>query len=91
MVINAIISLTGVGLLNVAFYLYAVWLLIAFMRDTCGVTRLVLGADNAEQVIGNIAYFDTPTLCPEVSARLQKEFANVNIPEIMKVLSRPKN
>ena len=66
-------------------------LAIAFMRDTCGVTSLVLGADNAEQVIGNIAYFDTPTLCPEVSARLQKEFANVNIPEIMKVLSRPKN
>lgn len=66
-------------------------LAIAFMRDTCGVTSLVLGADNAEQVIGNIAYFDTPTLCPEVRARLQKEFANVNIPEIMKVLSRPKN
>ena len=66
-------------------------LAIAFMRDTCGVTSLVLGADNAEQVIGNIAYFDTPTLCPKVSARLQKEFANVNIPEIMKVLSRPKN
>lgn len=66
-------------------------LAIAFMRDTCGVTSLVLGADNAEQVIGNIAYFDTPTLCPEVSARLQKEFANVNISEIMKVLSRPKN
>lgn len=66
-------------------------LAIAFMRDTCGVTSLVLGADNAEQVIGNIAYFDTPSLCPEVSARLQKEFANVNIPEIMKVLSRPKN
>ena len=34
LVINAIISLTGVGLLNVAFYLYAVWLLLAFMRET---------------------------------------------------------
>ena len=34
MVINALISLTGIGLLNVAFYLYAVWLLIAFMRET---------------------------------------------------------
>ncbi len=34
MVINLLISLTGIGLLNVAFYLYAVWLLIAFMRST---------------------------------------------------------
>lgn len=33
-VINALISLTGVGLFNVAFYLFAVWLLIAFMRET---------------------------------------------------------
>ncbi len=31
---NALISLTGIGLLNAAFYLFAVWLLIAFMRDT---------------------------------------------------------
>ena len=37
MVINMIISMTGVGLLNVAFYLYAVWLLIAFMRETVAV------------------------------------------------------
>ena len=34
MAVNALISLTGMGLLNVAFYLYAVWLLIAFMRET---------------------------------------------------------
>ena len=33
-IINALISLTGMGLLNVAFYLFAVWLLIAFMRET---------------------------------------------------------
>ena len=34
LVINALISWTGIGLLNVAFYLFAVWLLIAFMRET---------------------------------------------------------
>ena len=34
MLCNALISLTGVGLINLAFYLYAVWLLIAFMRET---------------------------------------------------------
>ncbi|MBR4038710.1 MAG: hypothetical protein IKJ11_01275 [Clostridia bacterium] len=33
-VINQLISATGVGLLNIAFYLYAVLLLIRFMHDT---------------------------------------------------------
>lgn len=33
-IVNALITLTGVGLFNVAFYLFAVWLLIAFMRET---------------------------------------------------------
>ena len=33
LIVNALISWTGVGLLNVAFYLYAVWLLIGFMRE----------------------------------------------------------
>lgn len=33
-VCNGLISLTGVGLLNLAFYLYAVWLLVMFMRST---------------------------------------------------------
>lgn len=31
---NLLISLTGIGLINLAFYLYAVWLLIQFMRST---------------------------------------------------------
>lgn len=31
---NLLISWTGVGLINLAFYLYAVWLLIQFMRST---------------------------------------------------------
>lgn len=65
-------------------------LAIAFMRDCAGVTSLVLGADNADQVRSNIAYFDTPTLDRDVMAKLKAEFAHVDIPEIMKVLSRPK-
>ena len=32
--VNVLISLTGAGLLNVVFYLYAMWLLLAFMRKT---------------------------------------------------------
>ena len=65
-------------------------LAISFMRDSAGVTSLVLGADTPEQVKSNIAYFDAPALDESVMALLRKEFATVNIPEIMKVLSRPK-
>ena len=65
-------------------------LAIAFMRDCAGVTSLVLGADTPEQVSANIAYFDAPALDESVMRLLQKEFAFVDIPEIMKVLSRPK-
>ena len=65
-------------------------LAIAFMRDTAGITSLVLGADTPEQVKENIAYFDAPTLPGSVMQTLRKEFASVDIPEIMKVLSRPK-
>ena len=53
-------------------------------------TSLVLGADTPDQVTSNVAYFDTPALSPDVAALLRKEFADVDIPEIMKVLSRPK-
>ena len=65
-------------------------LAIAFMRDCGGTTSLVLGADTPEQVSSNIAYFDTPVLDEAVMAQLRREFANVDIPEIMKVLTRPK-
>ncbi|MDO5378968.1 MAG: hypothetical protein Q4G52_11595 [Clostridia bacterium] len=34
LMVNALIMLTGAGLFNVAFYLYAVWLLLSFMRRT---------------------------------------------------------
>lgn len=44
-VINMLISLTGVGLLNIAFYLYAMWLLIAFMRETVAGYVYTLKAD----------------------------------------------
>ena len=33
-VCNWLISMTGIGLINLAFYLYAVWLLVMFMRST---------------------------------------------------------
>lgn len=33
-IVNLLITATGLGLLNIAFYLYAVWLLFGFMRRT---------------------------------------------------------
>ena len=63
---------------------------ITFLRDYPGVTSLVLGADNAEQVRSNIACFDAHPLSEETLSILKTTFADVNIPERMKVLSRPK-
>ena len=65
-------------------------LAIGFMRSLPGVTSLVLGADNASQVESNTAYFDTPAPSEETMRQLQREFANVDIPAIMQVLSRKK-
>lgn len=43
-IVNALIALSGVGLLNVLFYLYAVALLIGFMRKTVAGSVYALGA-----------------------------------------------
>ena len=65
-------------------------LAIAFMRDVAGVTSLVLGADTPEQVKANIEYFNTPALSAKTLSRIKECFINTDIPEIMKVLTRPK-
>ncbi len=65
-------------------------LAIAFIRDCPGVTSLVLGADTPEQVQENLAQFATAPLSESVMERLRREFAEVDIPAIMQVLSRPK-
>ncbi len=65
-------------------------LAIAFIRDVPGVTSLVLGADTADQVKSNIAYFNTKRISEKTNAVIHDTFRNVDIPEIMKVLSRPK-
>ncbi len=63
---------------------------ITFLRDMPGITSLVLGADNSDQIRANIHYFDAHPLSEETVDVLKRTFADVNIPEIMKVLSRPK-
>lgn len=65
-------------------------LAIAYMRDVKGVTSLVLGADTAEQVKMNADYFATKQLSEETSHIIKTAFADVDIPAIMTVLSRPK-
>ncbi len=65
-------------------------LAITFLRDYPGVTSLVLGSDNVDQVRANISCFEAHPLSEETNEILKKTFADVNIPEIMKVLSRPK-
>lgn len=66
-------------------------LAISFMRDVPGITSLVLGADTSAQVRANAAYFDAPSVSERTTALIKDTFKDVNIPEIMKVLSRPKN
>ena len=65
-------------------------LAVAFIRDCPGVTSLVLGADTPEQVQENMNQFATAPLSESVMAQLNREFATVDIPAIMQVLSRPK-
>ena len=65
-------------------------LAIAFIRDLPGVTSLVLGADTPAQVQENLNQFATAPLSESVMAQLNREFATVDIPAIMQVLSRPK-
>ena len=48
------------------------------------------GAYTPEQVKENIAYFDAPTLSESVMEKIREGFAEVDIPAIMTVLSRPK-
>lgn len=64
---------------------------VSFLRDMPGITSLVLGADNQEQVMQNSALFaDTPPLPDVLRHEAETAFGDVNYPEIMAVLSRPK-
>ncbi len=64
---------------------------IAFMRDVPGITSLVLGADTKDQVAANLTYIDVPPIGEKTRHLMEAAFADVNIPEIMRVLSRPKS
>ena len=66
-----------------------------FLRDFPGVTSIVIGADNPEQVLQNITFFDASStknyfLDEKTHHLAQISFENVDYAAIMAVLSRPK-
>ena len=63
---------------------------ISYIRDTEGVTSLVLGADTKEQVMENIKYINASAISEKTRIELSEKFKEVNIMKIMDVLSRPK-
>ncbi|MDR2100991.1 MAG: aldo/keto reductase [Treponema sp.] len=63
---------------------------VSFLRDIPGISSLVLGADNPEQVLRNAAFFEAPPLPDALRRKAEDAFKNVNYPGIMAVLSRPK-
>lgn len=63
---------------------------IAFLRDMPGITSLVLGADNPEQVKENRVLFEAPPLSGSLRSEAEAAFREVDYPGIMAVLSRPK-
>ena len=70
--VNLLISLTGIGLFNILFYLYAVWLLVQFMRRTVAsyVYTLKHGVLYLEKKLGDstMSLMEVP-LCRVVSMR----------------------
>lgn len=63
---------------------------VGFLRDLPGISSLVLGADNPEQVIRNAALFDGPPLPGALRRKAEEAFQELDYPGIMAVLSRPK-
>jgi len=53
-------------------------LAMAFIRDTTGVDSLVVGSETPEQVVDNVAMFNTPKLSDEVLERILDEFKDLD-------------
>ena len=63
---------------------------ITFLRDMPGITSLVLGADNPDQVKQNSALFESPALNESLRHEAEDAFVDLDYPGVMSVLSRPK-
>ena len=63
---------------------------VAFLMDMPGITSLVMGVENPEQVLQNISLFDTQALSEDLRYLVENSFENLDYGAIMAVLSRPK-
>lgn len=59
---------------------------MAYARDTPGISGLVVGAENADQVKQNLELFNGPGLDPEVKEIIEKSFSNIPEPLITPAL-----
>jgi aryl-alcohol dehydrogenase-like predicted oxidoreductase len=59
---------------------------LAFLRDMPGITSLVLGVDNPEQIIQNCRLFDAAPLDESLFQEAITVFRKINYPEIMAAL-----
>ena len=53
-------------------------LALSFIRDTYGVDSLVVGSETPEQVVQNVAMFNTPKLSDDVLSRILNEFTDLD-------------
>lgn len=65
-------------------------LAISFIRDIKGVTSLVLGADNQDQVEENIKYLNSPSISENGRREIETKLSGVDILAIMQELAKPK-
>lgn len=63
---------------------------ISFVRDTAGISSLVLGADTDLQIIENIKYFNAPMISKKYRDKVESAFRDIDIKRIMEILSKPK-
>jgi len=65
-------------------------LAISFVRDTEGVTSLVLGCETKEQITENVKLMNGPAISAKTMEAARTAFPNLAYEEIMTVLRRPK-
>ncbi len=65
-------------------------LAISFIRDIKGVTSLVIGADNKEQVEENIKYLSSPSISENGRREIEEKLSGVEVLSIMQELAKPK-
>lgn len=65
-------------------------LAISYFRDMKGITTLVLGADNEQQVFENIKYLNSPKLSIEAREEIKNRMKDVDVYAIMVELAKPK-